>query len=128
RGRYGPPAVWQRRWTSACCRRPSGRTACRLPPQGTLLRGLRRVLAWARYTLGWTLGWTPADGTLPPLQSLGFGTSRWRLQGNATLRLRAGERGHHLFFLLHKSPLLARSGHARASARCPLGGKADIAR
>jgi hypothetical protein len=34
---------------------------------------------------------------LPPLQSLGFGTSRWRLQANATLGLRAGERGHHLF-------------------------------
>ena len=29
----------------------------------------------------------------------GFGTSRWRLQGNATLGLRAGGRGHHLFFL-----------------------------
>jgi len=36
---------------------------------------------------------------LPPLQQLGFGTSRWRLQGNATLGLRAGGRGHHLFFL-----------------------------
>jgi hypothetical protein len=45
------------------------------------------------------------------LQSLGFGTSRWRLQGNATLGLRAGGRGHHLFFLPHKSPLLAQSGH-----------------
>src|SRR5262245_63459314 len=42
---------------------------------------------------------------LPPLQQLGFGTSRWRLQGNATSGLRAGGRGHHLFFLLHKSPL-----------------------
>src|SRR5262249_59085917 len=45
--------------------------------------------------------WAP----LPPLQQLGFGTSRWRLQGNATLGLRAGERGHHLFFLPHKTPL-----------------------
>ena len=34
---------------------------------------------------------------LPPLQELGFGTSRWRLQGNATSGLRAGEGGHHLF-------------------------------
>src|SRR3954462_15642477 len=37
--------------------------------------------------------------SLPPLQQLGFGASRWRLQGNATLGLRAGGRGHHLFFL-----------------------------
>ena len=51
RGRYGRPAVWQRRWTSACCRRPSGRTACPPPPQGTHPRGLRRVWAWARYYL-----------------------------------------------------------------------------
>jgi hypothetical protein len=49
---------------------------------------------------------------LPPLQQLGFGISRWRLQGNATLGLRAGGRGHHLFFLPHKTPLLARSGPA----------------
>ena len=60
------PAVWQRRWTSACCRRPSGRTACRLPPQGTLLRGLRRVWAWARYLLDDEVIWyetsMPGDG------------------------------------------------------------------
>jgi hypothetical protein len=41
--------------------------------------------------------------SLPPLQQLGFGTSRWRLQGNATLGLRAGGRGHHLFFLAEES-------------------------
>jgi hypothetical protein len=33
--------------------------------------------------------------SLPPLQQLGFGTSRWRLQGNATSGLRAGGRGYH---------------------------------
>src|SRR6516165_3309809 len=54
---------------------------------------------------------------LPPSQSLGFGTSRWRLQGNATLGLRAGGRGHHLFFLPHKSPLLALSGHGAMVCR-----------
>jgi hypothetical protein len=36
-------------------------------------------------------------GPSPPLQQLGLGTSRWRLEGNATLGLRAGGRGHHLF-------------------------------
>src|SRR6266446_5429567 len=53
------------------------------------------------------LGGGPPMAPLPPLQSLGFGTSRWRLQGNATLGLRAGGRGHHVFFLLHKSTLPA---------------------
>src|SRR5499427_10158199 len=33
---------------------------------------------------------------------MGASTSRWQLQGNATLGLRAGGRGHHLFFLPHK--------------------------
>src|SRR5262249_22317984 len=65
------------------------------------LRGLRRVLAWTRYPWVEARRWAP----LPPLQQLGFGTSRWRLQGNATLGLRSGERGHHLFFLPHKTPL-----------------------
>ena len=54
---------------------------------------------------------------LPPLQQLGFGSSRWRLQGNATLGLRAGGRGHHLFFLPHKSPLLAQSEAASEEVR-----------
>lgn len=44
-------------------------------------------------SLGRGLPMTP----LPPLQQMGFGTSRWRLQGNATSGLRAGGRGHHLF-------------------------------
>src|SRR5216684_3719388 len=68
------------------------------------------------------LGGGPPMAPLPPLQSLGFGTSRWRLQGNATLGLRAGGRGHHVFFLLHKSTLPAPSGHADMSAICPLSG------
>src|SRR5262245_40787189 len=44
---------------------------------------------------------------LPPLQQSGFGPSRWRLQGNATLGLRAGGRGHQVFFLPHQSSPLA---------------------
>ena len=32
-----------------------------------------------------------------------FGISRWRLQGNATLGLRAGGRGHHLFLAAQES-------------------------
>src|SRR5215471_18153876 len=68
------------------------------------------------------LGGRPPMAPLPPSQLLGFGTSRWRLQGNAILGVRAGGRGHHLFFLPHESPLLARSGHASRVARCPLSG------
>src|SRR5215510_12983574 len=62
------------------------------------------------------LGGGPPMAPLPPVQQLGFGISRWRLQGNATLGLRAGGRGHHLFFLPHKTPLLARSGHAETDS------------
>src|ERR1700722_18920139 len=55
------------RWTSACCRRPAGRTACRLLPHGTLLQGLRRVLACAR--IPWV---EPADGTLAAVAIIGI--------------------------------------------------------
>ena len=47
---------------------------------------------------------------LPPLQQLGFGTSRWRLQGNATSGLRAGGRGH-------LSPLQDERAHLREGER-----------
>src|SRR5262245_29057097 len=68
----------------------------------------------------------PPMAPSPPLQQLGFGPSRWRLRGNATLGLRAGGRGHHLFFLPHKSPLLAQRGPPAASAFAPaIGGIAD---
>jgi hypothetical protein len=64
---------------------------------------------------------------LPPLQSLGFGTSRWRLQGNATLGLRAGGRGHHLF----SCRTSVRPWHKADMPTCPLlsafRGKADVA-
>jgi hypothetical protein len=50
-----------------------------------------------------TLGGGPPMAPLPPLQSLGFGISRWRLQGNATLGLRAGGRGHHVFLATRES-------------------------
>src|SRR5215471_6680629 len=62
------------------------------------------------------LGGRPPMAPLPPSQLLGFGTSRWRLQGDAILGLRAGGRGHHLFFLPHKGPLLAQSGLKALSA------------
>src|SRR5207249_7258847 len=52
----------------------------------------------------------PPMAPLPPLQELGFGISRWRLQGNATSGLRAGGRGHHFFFLPHKRRLLSHLG------------------
>src|SRR6185436_2517875 len=93
-GRSRHPAVWQRRWTSAYCRRPSGRTACRLPPQGTLLRGLRKVLAWTRSSWVKVCRWH-----LAAVATIEIRHFRWRLQGNATLGLRAGGRGHSLFFL-----------------------------
>src|SRR5262245_29565841 len=45
------------------------------------------------------LGGGPPMAPLPPLQQLGFGNCRCRLQGNATLDLRAGGRGHQSLFL-----------------------------
>jgi hypothetical protein len=45
---------------------------------------------------------------LPPLQQLGFGTSRWRLQG--TLHQACAQAEEGIIFLPHKSPLLAHSG------------------
>src|SRR5947209_1214463 len=58
------------------------------------------------------MGAVPLDGgppmaPLPPLQQSGFGTSRWRLQGNATSGLRAGGRGIIVFSCRTRIRLLA---------------------
>jgi len=58
----------------------------------------------------------------PAVATIGIRHLPLAAPGNATLGLRAGERGHHLFFLPHKRPLLARSGHANRADRCSLSG------
>jgi hypothetical protein len=65
---------------------------------------------------------------LPPLQQLGFGIFRWRLQRNATSALRAGE-GGIIFFLaaLESAPRTERtSGDVRSAVA--IEAKADMAR
>jgi hypothetical protein len=56
---------------------------------------------------------------LPPVQQLGFGTSRWWLQ--ETLHQACAQaKGGIIFFLPRKIPLLARLGPKRTSRVSPL--------
>ena len=68
------------------------------------------------------LRWRPADGTLPPLQQLGFGTPRCGILRNATSGLRAGGRGLYLFSLPGQVSVPAPRGHKALSAAPPLLG------
>src|SRR5581483_3966754 len=54
---------------------------------------------------------------LPPLQHLGFGTSPWRLQGNATEACAQAE-GGNILFLPRKSPVLALRVRKQHRTRC----------
>ena len=55
---------------------------------------------------------------LPPLQQLGFGTSRWRLQ---TLHQACAQaEGGMILFLPHERPLLALSEHRADNWKCLL--------
>src|SRR5262249_19482808 len=95
------------------------RTACRPPQQGTLLRGLRRVLAWTQYPWVEARRWHPCrrcNNWDPPAG----GSKRY-------IRLARKRKGASSFFLPHKCPLLAQSGHTGCSASLSaVGGKADI--
>ena len=92
-------------------------------PQGTLLRGLRRVFGMDAVPFGEGL----PDGILPPLQQLRFSTSDGGAEETLRSGLRAGEGGVVFFFLLSGAALgTSRDFVADAAIRSAFGAKRTL--